>query len=155
VLKCKQSLIVSRWSLAKDDRIFFLKRFRLTTTTSDQRRFRMRAFAQPTALSANWGRVNCCAAYVFVGDEAFFRKRFRDAILEHLGSRRLARILAVRIRPRRDDLAEGSGPRPYSLAHGSVPGFLRARCENLFGVDRNDEKLAPSKNTCRNPILMR
>src|SRR5579864_446833 len=23
-------------------------------------------------------------AYVFVGDEAFFRKRFRDAILEHL-----------------------------------------------------------------------
>jgi len=43
----------------------------------------MRAFSQATAFSRS--RIaRTKAAYVLVGDEAFFRKRCRDAILEHL-----------------------------------------------------------------------
>ena len=43
----------------------------------------MRAFAQADRFVSEFSRARLRAAYVFVGDEAFFRKRFRDAILEH------------------------------------------------------------------------
>src|SRR5690348_18447393 len=44
----------------------------------------MRAFAQAERFVSELESRKLRAAYVFVGDEAFFRKRFRDAILEHL-----------------------------------------------------------------------
>jgi len=44
----------------------------------------MRAFAQAERFVSDLQSRKLRAAYVFVGDEAFFRKRFRDAILEHL-----------------------------------------------------------------------
>ena len=44
----------------------------------------MRAFAQADRFVGELRSRKLRAAYVFVGDEAFFRKRFRDAILEHL-----------------------------------------------------------------------
>ena len=55
-------------------------------TTNDQRRSSEteRAFAQAERFVNELESRKLRAAYVFVGDEAFFRKRFRDAILEHL-----------------------------------------------------------------------
>ena len=44
----------------------------------------MRAFAQADRFVSEIESHKLRPAYVFVGDEAFFRKRFRDAILEHL-----------------------------------------------------------------------
>src|SRR5450432_579320 len=44
----------------------------------------MRAFAQADRFVNELESRKLRAAYVFVGDEAFFRKRFRDAILQHL-----------------------------------------------------------------------
>jgi DNA polymerase-3 subunit delta len=44
----------------------------------------MRAFAQAERFVSELEARKLRPAYVFVGDEAFFRKRFRDAILEHL-----------------------------------------------------------------------
>jgi len=44
----------------------------------------MRAFAQAERFVSEIESRKLRPAYVFVGDEAFFRKRFRDAILEHL-----------------------------------------------------------------------
>src|SRR5262252_2834054 len=44
----------------------------------------MRAFAQADRFVSELQSRKMRPAYVFVGDEAFFRKRFRDAILEHL-----------------------------------------------------------------------
>ena len=44
----------------------------------------MRAFAQADRFMGEITSRKLRPVYVFVGDEAFFRKRFRDAILEHL-----------------------------------------------------------------------
>src|SRR6202045_1368265 len=44
----------------------------------------MRAFAQAERFVHELESGKLRSAYTFVGDEAFFRKRFRDAILEHL-----------------------------------------------------------------------
>ena len=53
-------------------------------TKTKARKFLMRAFAQAERFVSELESRKLRAAYVFVGDEAFFRKRFRDAILEHL-----------------------------------------------------------------------
>ena len=44
----------------------------------------MRAFAQAERFCRKSKPRKLRPAYVFVGDEAFFRKRCREAILEHL-----------------------------------------------------------------------
>ena len=44
----------------------------------------MRAFAQAERFVSEVEKKKLRPAYVFVGDEVFFRKRFREAILEHL-----------------------------------------------------------------------
>ena len=55
----------------------------------------MRAFAQAERFVSELESRKLRAAYVFVGDEAFFRKRFRDAILEHLVPADLRDVLAL------------------------------------------------------------
>ncbi len=67
-----------------------------------------------------------------MGDEAFFRKRFRDAILEHLVPADLRDFSFFEFDLAETDLAEDSRPRPYSLADGAVSGLLRARREESF-----------------------
>ena len=44
----------------------------------------MKAFAQAERFVSEVSAKKLRPAYVFVGDEVFFRKRFREAILEHL-----------------------------------------------------------------------
>ena len=92
----------------------------------------MRAFAQAERFVSELESRKLRPAYVFVGDEAFFRKRFRDAILDHLVPADLRDFSLFDFDLSETDLGRGSGPRPHAIADGSFPGLLRARSEESF-----------------------
>ena len=91
------------------------------------------------------------AAYVFVGDEAFFRKRCRDAILEHL------------VAPDSRDFSVfeydlGETPLSEVLDRARTPSlmapfqvFFVRGVKTLFGRGSNEEKIAAIEAYCKNP----
>ncbi len=91
------------------------------------------------------------AAYVFVGDEAFFRKRCRDAILEHLVAPDSRDFSVFEF-----DLSETSltevldRARTPSLMAPFQVFFVRG-VKTLFGRGSNEEKMAAIEEYCRNP----
>ena len=90
-------------------------------------------------------------AYVFVGDEAFFRKRFRDAILEHLVPADLRDFGFFEFDLAETDLAEVlDRARTPSLMAPFQVFFVRG-VKNLFGRGSNEEKLAAIEEYCKNP----
>src|ERR1700677_3124996 len=111
----------------------------------------MRAFGQANRFFSDLESHKLRPAYVLVGDEAFFRKRCRDAILEHL------------VAPDSRDF----GLFEFDLAETSVNEILdRARTpslmapfqvffvrgvKNLFGRGSNEEKLAAIEQYCKDP----
>src|SRR6202142_238759 len=111
----------------------------------------MRAFKQADRFFSELSSRKLKPAYVLVGDEAFFRKRCRDAILEHL------------VAPDSRDF----GLFEFDLAETSVNEILdRARTpslmapfqvffvrgvKNLFGRGSNEEKIAAIEVYCKNP----
>src|SRR3954471_9854750 len=111
----------------------------------------MRAFAQAERFVSDLQSRKLRAAYVFVGDEAFFRKRFRDAILEHLVPADLRDFSLFEF-----DLAETSlaevldRARTPSLMAPFQVFFVRG-VKNLFGRGSNDEKLAAIESYCKDP----
>src|SRR3977135_3875808 len=111
----------------------------------------MRGFAQADRFLSELESRKLKPAYVLVGDEAFFRKRCRDAILEHLV-----------VSDSRDfsffefDLSETSlsevldRARTPSLMAPFQVFFVRG-VKALFGRGSNEEKLAAIENYCQNP----
>ena len=111
----------------------------------------MRAFGQADRFLSEVESHKLRPAYVFVGDEAFFRKRCRDAILEHL------------VTPDSRDF----GVFEFDLADTSLTDVLdRARTpslmapfqvffvrgvKNLFGRGSNEEKISAIEEYCKNP----
>src|SRR6204780_5478593 len=111
----------------------------------------MRAFAQADRFFSDLESHKLRPAYVLVGDEAFFRKRCRDAILEHL------------VAPDSRDF----GLFEFDLAETSVNEILdRARTpslmapfqvffvrgvKNCFGRGSNEEKIPAIEVYCKNP----
>ncbi len=91
------------------------------------------------------------AAYVIAGDEAFFRKRFRDAILEHLVPADLREFSLFEFDLGENDLAEvlDRAQTPSLMAPFQV--FFVRGVKNLFGRGSNDEKLAAIEEYCKNP----
>jgi DNA polymerase-3 subunit delta len=88
---------------------------------------------------------------VFVGDEAFFRKRFRDAIIEHLVPADLRDFSLFEFDLAENDLAEVlDRARTPSLMSPFQVFFVRG-VKNLFGRGSNDEKLAAIEDYCKNP----
>jgi DNA polymerase III subunit delta len=91
------------------------------------------------------------AAYVFVGDEAFFRKRCRDAVLEHLVAPDSRDFSVFEF-----DLSETSltevldRARTPSLMAPFQVFFVRG-VKTLFGRGSNDEKMAAIEEYCGNP----
>ncbi|MGB9071967.1 MAG: DNA polymerase III subunit delta [Terriglobales bacterium] len=91
------------------------------------------------------------AAYVFVGDEAFFRKRCRDAILEHLVAPDSRDFSVFEY-----DLGETSlsevldRARTPSLMAPFQVFFVRG-VKTLFGRGSNEEKIAAIEAYCKNP----
>jgi DNA polymerase III subunit delta len=111
----------------------------------------MRAFAQAERFVSEITSRKLRAAYVFVGDEAFFRKRFRDAILEHLVPLDLRDFSLFEFDLSDTDLAEVlDRARTPSLMAPFQVFFVRG-VKNLFGRGSNDEKLAAIEDYCKNP----
>jgi DNA polymerase-3 subunit delta len=111
----------------------------------------MRAFAQAERFVSDLQSRKLRAAYVFVGDEAFFRKRFRDAILEHLVPADLRDFSLFEFDLGYTDLAEVlDRARTPSLMAPFQVFFVRG-VKNLFGRGSNEEKLAAIEEYCKNP----
>jgi len=115
----------------------------------------MRAFAQAERFVSELESRKLRAAYVFVGDEAFFRKRFRDAILEHLVPADLRDFSFFEFDLAENDLAEVlDRARTPSLMAPFQVFFVRG-VKNLFGRGSNrgsnDDKLAAIELYCKNP----
>ena len=91
------------------------------------------------------------AAYVFVGDEAFFRKRCRDAVLEHLVAPDSRDFSVFEF-----DLSETSltevldRARTPSLMAPFQVFFVRG-VKALFGRGSNEEKMTAIEEYCGNP----
>ncbi|MGD0757756.1 MAG: DNA polymerase III subunit delta [Candidatus Sulfotelmatobacter sp.] len=111
----------------------------------------MRAFANAERFVSELESRKLRAAYVFVGDEAFFRKRFRDAILQHLVPAELRDFSIFEFDLAENDLAEVlDRARTPSLMAPFQVFFVRG-VKNLFGRGSNDEKLAAIEDYCKNP----
>jgi DNA polymerase-3 subunit delta len=111
----------------------------------------MRAFAQAERFVSALQSRKLRPAYVFVGDEAFFRKRFRDAILEHLVPANLREFSLFDFDLAETDLAEilDRARTPSLMAPFQV--FFVRGVKNLFGRGSNEEKLAAIEEYCKNP----
>jgi len=111
----------------------------------------MRAFAQADRFVSDLQSRKTRAAYVFVGDEAFFRKRYRDAILEHLVPVDLRDFSLFEFDLAETDLAEVlDRARTPSLMAPFQVFFVRG-VKSLFGRGSNDEKLAAIEEYCARP----
>jgi len=111
----------------------------------------MRAFAQADRFVSDLVARNLRAAYVFVGDEGFFRKRFRDALLEHLVPADVRDFSLFEFDLAETDLAEVlDRARTPSLMAPFQVFFVRG-VKNLFGRGSNEEKLAAIEDYCNNP----
>ena len=111
----------------------------------------MRAFAQADRFVSELQSRKMRPSYVFVGDEAFFRKRFRDAILEHLVPADLRDFGFFEFDLGETDLAEilDRARTPSLMAPFQV--FFVRGVKNLFGRGSNEEKLAAIEEYCKNP----
>jgi DNA polymerase-3 subunit delta len=111
----------------------------------------MRAFAQADRFVSDLQARKMRPAYVFVGDEAFFRKRFRDAILEHLVPVDLREFSLFEFDLGENDVAEilDRARTPSLMAPFQV--FFVRGVKNLFGRGSNEEKLAAIEDYCNNP----
>ena len=111
----------------------------------------MRAFAKADRFVSDLQLRKMRPAYVFVGDEAFFRKRFRDAILEHLVPADLREFSLFEFDLAETDLAEilDRARTPSLMAPFQV--FFVHGVKNLFGRGAKEERLAAIEEYCNNP----
>ena len=111
----------------------------------------MRAFAQADRFLTDLQSRKLRPAYVFVGDEVFFRKRCRDAVLEHLVSPDLRDFSVFEFELGETDLAEvlDRARTPSLMAPFQV--FFVRNVKVLFGRGSNEDKLAAIEEYCKNP----
>jgi DNA polymerase-3 subunit delta len=111
----------------------------------------MRAFAQADRFVSEVQAHNLRPAYVFVGDETFFRKRCREAIIEHLVPVDLRDFSLFEFDLADTDLAEVlDRARTPSLMAPFQVFFVRG-VKSLFGRGSNEEKLAAIEAYCKDP----
>ena len=111
----------------------------------------MRAFAHADRFVSEVQAGKLRPVYVFVGDEVFFRKRCRDAILEHLVTPDLRDFSLFEFDLAETDLAEVlDRARTPSLMAPFQVFFVRG-VKNLFGRGSNEGKLAAIEEYCKNP----
>jgi DNA polymerase III subunit delta len=111
----------------------------------------VRAFAQCDRFVSEVEAKRLRPAYVFVGDESFFRKRCREAILSHLVPADLRDFSLFEFDLSEVDLAEIlDRARTPSLVAPFQVFFVRG-VKNLFGRGSNQEKLAAIEAYCKDP----
>ena len=111
----------------------------------------MRSFAQADRFVSEVQARKLRPAYVFVGDEVFFRKRCREAILQHLVPSDLRDFSLFEFDLGETDLAEilDRARTPSLMAPFQV--FFVRGVKNLFGRGSNEEKLAAIEGYCKDP----
>jgi len=111
----------------------------------------MRSFAQSDRFVSEVEARKLRPAYVFVGDEVFFRKRCREAILEHLVPPDLRDFSLFEFDLAETDLAEVlDRARTPSLMAPFQVFFIRG-VKSLYGRGSNEEKLAAIEQYCKDP----
>jgi DNA polymerase-3 subunit delta len=111
----------------------------------------MRSFAQADRFVSEVQSRKLRPAYVFVGDEVFFRKRCREAILQHLVPADLRDFSLFECDLGDTDLAEVlDRARTPSLMAPFQVFFVRG-VKNLFGRGSNEDKLAAIEAYCKDP----
>src|SRR5579862_8690942 len=111
----------------------------------------MRGFAQADRFVAQVQERKLQPAYVFVGDEVFFRKRCREAILEYLVPTDLREFSLFEFDLADTDLTEilDRARTPSLMAPFQV--FFVRGVKALFGRGSNEEKLAAIEEYCKSP----
>jgi DNA polymerase III subunit delta len=111
----------------------------------------MRAFAQADRFVSEVEARRLRPVYVFVGDEAFFRKRCRDAILQSLVPNDLREFSLYEFDLAETDLAEVlDRARTPSLMAPFQVFFVRG-VKNLFGRGSNEDKLNAIEQYAKDP----
>src|SRR3989441_7903764 len=111
----------------------------------------MRAFAQAERFVSEVEARMLRPVYVFVGAEVFFRRRLREAILEHLVPADLRDFSLFDYDLAETDLTEVlDRARTPSLMAPFQVFFVRG-VKNLFGRGSNEDKLAAIEEYCNNP----
>src|SRR5882672_5309579 len=102
----------------------------------------MKAFAQAERFVSEVEGKKLRPAYVFVGDEVFFRKRFREAILEHLVPSDLRDFSLFEFDLSETDLTEilDRARTPSLMAPFQV--FFVRGVKTMFGRGSNEDKLS-------------
>src|ERR1043165_5162963 len=111
----------------------------------------MRALAQTNRFLADIESRKMRPAYVFVGDGTFFRKRWREAIIQPLIPEELRDFSLFEFDLGETDLAEilDRARTPSLMAPFQV--FFVKGVKTLFGRGSNDEKLAAIETYCKDP----
>src|SRR5437667_3365142 len=111
----------------------------------------MRAFAQAERFVSEVEGRKLRPAYVFVGDEAFFRKKCREAILQYLVPADMREFGFFEFDLAETELAEVlDRARTPSLMAPFQIFFVRG-VKTLFGRGSNEEKLKTIEQYCKDP----
>jgi len=111
----------------------------------------MRSFAQADRFMSEVEARKLRPVYVFVGDEVFFRKRCRQAILQHLVPPDLREFSMFDFDLAENDLAEVlDRARTPSLMAPFQVFFVRG-VKTLFGRGSNEDKLNAIEAYCKDP----
>ena len=111
----------------------------------------MRAFAQADRFLSDVQTRKLRPAYVFVGDESFFRRRCREAILEHLVPPELRDFSVFEFDLGETEIVEilDRARTPSLMAPFQV--FFVRGVKVLFGRGSNEEKLSAIEDYCKDP----
>ncbi len=111
----------------------------------------MRSFAASDRFVADVKARKLAPGYVFIGDEAFFRKRCREAILQHLVPAEVRELSLYEMDLAEVDLQQVlDKARTPSLMSPFQVFFIRG-IKNLYGRGKHDEEFAAIEEYFKNP----
>jgi DNA polymerase-3 subunit delta len=111
----------------------------------------MRSFAASDRFVADMKAGKLASGYVFIGDEAFFRKRCRDAVLQHLVPADVRELSLYDMDLAETDLQQVlDRARTPSLMSPFQVFFIRG-IKNLYGRGKHDDEFAAIKDYFKNP----
>ena len=111
----------------------------------------MRSFAASDRFVADIQAGKLAPGYVFIGDEGFFRKRCRDAILQHLVPAEVRELSLYDMDLAETDLQQVlDRARTPSLMSPFQVFFIRG-IKNLYGRGKHDDEFAAIEDYFKNP----
>ncbi len=111
----------------------------------------MKAFAQAERFLSDLQSRKLKPAYVFVGDETFFRRRCREAILQHLIPPDMRDFSVFDFDLGETDITEVLDRARTPSLMASFQVFFVRGVKNLFGRGSNEEKLGAIEEYCASP----